>query len=248
MQAHVLELYERARAAGRFASWHREREIVAGWMGHLRAQGNSALGAMGAFISFHWEDECQRQAATFISQPGASWSTGGPTQPWQQPSLSYAEGATSRSAMGPIGFVLDLHAAWHRRMMDCIVAVVNMGSSIKIVPGGLLPPIFLGPDNPLQPAVGQPRSTLQPNNRADSAYNGQHSRQAGPMHPRRGAPPQMTGAIMDRNSLQQRLAGSHRGATAAEGMVIVPLIANSRGTRTGTGSGPICPLVDPPLV
>jgi hypothetical protein len=72
MQAHVLELYERARAAGRFASWHREREIVAGWMGHLRAQGNSALGAMGAFISFYWEDECQRQAATFNSQPGAS--------------------------------------------------------------------------------------------------------------------------------------------------------------------------------
>jgi hypothetical protein len=30
MQAYVLELYERARGAGRFASWHREREIVAG--------------------------------------------------------------------------------------------------------------------------------------------------------------------------------------------------------------------------
>ncbi len=56
MQAHVLELYERAIAASRFTSWHREREIVASWMGHLRAQSNSALGEMGAFISFHWED------------------------------------------------------------------------------------------------------------------------------------------------------------------------------------------------
>jgi hypothetical protein len=48
MQAHVLELYERARGeggAGRFASWHRVREIVAGRvMSHRRVQGNSALG------------------------------------------------------------------------------------------------------------------------------------------------------------------------------------------------------------
>jgi hypothetical protein len=90
--------------------------------------------------------------------------------------------------MGPIGFILDLHAAWHKRMGECITAVIDMGSSIKINPGGSLPLILLGPDDPSQPAVGQPRSTLQPNNRADPDYNDQHSHQAGPVHPRRGGP------------------------------------------------------------
>ncbi len=52
MQARVLELYERARGTGRFDNWQREREIVAGWLDHLRAQGNSALGGLGGFLSF----------------------------------------------------------------------------------------------------------------------------------------------------------------------------------------------------
>ncbi len=114
----MLELYERARGAGRFDNWQREREIVAGWLGHLRAQGNSALGGLGVFLSFHWDDECQHQAVALnhLTAPMSSLGTVPAFQPWQQPKLSQAEGATSRSLMGPIGFILDLHAAWHRRM------------------------------------------------------------------------------------------------------------------------------------
>ncbi len=107
-----------ALGAGRFDSWQREREIVAGWLGHLKAQGNSALGGLGVFILFHWDDECQHQAVALshLTTPMSSLGTVPAFQPWQQPKLSQAEGATSRSLMGPIGFILDLQAAWHRRM------------------------------------------------------------------------------------------------------------------------------------
>ncbi len=57
MQARVLELYERARGVGRLDNWQREREIVDGWLGHLRAQGNSALGGLRVFLSFYWDAE-----------------------------------------------------------------------------------------------------------------------------------------------------------------------------------------------
>jgi hypothetical protein len=99
--------------AGRFDNWQREREIVAGWLGHLRAQGNSALGGLGVFLSFHWDAECQRQAVAIshLTAPMSSLGAVPVFQPWQQPKLSQAEGATSRSLMGPIGFILDLHAA-----------------------------------------------------------------------------------------------------------------------------------------
>ncbi len=131
-------------------------------------------------------------------------------QPWQQPRLSQAEGATSRSLMGPIEFILDDHAAWHKRMGECISALVNIGSSVKIVPGGSLPPIYLDGDEPAtsrqprtapapassfqQPTRQQPRQQHQPqlqpqqHSRQPNSYNQQssratHSHHYGPAQP-----------------------------------------------------------------
>jgi hypothetical protein len=81
-------------------------------------------------------------------------------------------------------------------MGECITAVINMGSSIKINPGGSLPSILLGPDDQattsrqsLQQPAATSASLQQPNSRAGPARN-PHSSQAGPVHPRWGGDPQ----------------------------------------------------------
>jgi hypothetical protein len=167
MQAHVLDIYDRARAASRFRNWHQEQPIVNGWISHMRGQGDTALGVLGSFLFHHWNEELQRHPA---------YSQQYDQQQWQQPMLTREEGSTFRSAMGPIEYILDLHAIWHRRISESITAVLNLGSSLQIPTGDSRPPILLGSGE----SRAGPRQTHNSNNRSVEPPHPQHRLSAGP--------------------------------------------------------------------
>jgi hypothetical protein len=63
LQSKILDVSTRARSADRFIDWQQEGEIVSAWISQLKAQGELAPGALGAFLGFHWDAECKRQIA-----------------------------------------------------------------------------------------------------------------------------------------------------------------------------------------
>ncbi len=152
-------------------------EIVSAWISHLKSQEESAPGALGAFLGYHWDAECKRQIT--LNHPAvveAHAASKVASQQWYPPLPTSSESSVSRSSVGPIGYIIDLHAAWHEKMNANAAAFISMEASILIPAGYSLPYISLG--RPLNSNYTIPRKAVAQPSRPDSPDVAQPSLQA----------------------------------------------------------------------